>query len=106
MAIQAVMRLVPGSPAGNWMKVVEQSRDADKIAEVSKWDTFAQAMIREFGAPADFGSLVALLNSFKQENNELVCDLYSRLVLCYNDFKLPSPTTSRAIRGTRRMTAR
>ena len=33
MATQAAMKLVPGFPAGNWMKVVEQSRDAAKIAE-------------------------------------------------------------------------
>ena len=93
MATQAAMKLVPGSPAGNWMKVVEQSGDAAKIAEVSKWETFAKAMIREFGAPADFGSLVALLNSFKQEQNELVRDFYHRLLLGYNEFILSLPDT-------------
>ena len=93
MATQAAMKLVPGSPAGNWMKVVEQSKDQAKIAEVSTWDTFAKAMIREFGAPADFGSLVALLNSFKQEQNELVRDFYNRLVLGYNEFTLSLPDT-------------
>ena len=93
MATQAAMKLVPGSPAGNWMKVVEQSGDAVKIAEVSTWDSFAKAMIREFGAPADFGSLVALLNSFKQEQNELVRDFYNRLVLGYNEFTLSLPDT-------------
>ena len=91
MATQAAMKLVPGSPAANWMKVVEQSGDAAKIAEVSTWDSFCKAMIREFGAPADFGSLVALLNSFKQEQNELVRDFYNRLVLGYNEFTLSLP---------------
>ena len=62
MATQAAMKLVPGSPAGNWMKVVEQSKDDKLIAEMGTWDTFSKAMIKEFGAPADFGSLVALLN--------------------------------------------
>ena len=93
MATQAAMKLVPGSPAGNWMKVVEQSKDDDKIKEVSTWDTFAKAMIREFGAPAYFGSLVALLNSFRQEQNELVRDFYNRLVLVYNEFTLSLPDT-------------
>ena len=93
MATQAAMKLVPGSPAGNWMKVVEQSKDDDKIKEVSTWDSFAKAMIREFGAPADFGSLVALLHSFRQEQNELVRDFYNRLVLGYNEFTLSLPDT-------------
>ena len=91
MATQAAMKLVPGSPAANWMKVVEQSRDNAKIAEVSTWEPFCKAMIREFGAPADFGSLVALLHSFKQEQNELVRDFYNRLVLGYNEFTLSLP---------------
>ena len=91
MATQAAMKLVPGSPAANWIKVVEQSGDPDLIAEISKWDTFSAAMSREFGAPADFGSLVALLHSFKQEQNELVRDFYHRLVLGYNEFRLSLP---------------
>ena len=91
MATQAAMKLVPGSPAANWIKVVEQSGDDDLIAEISKWDTFSAAMSREFGAPADFGSLVALLHSFKQEQNELVRDFYHRLVLGYNEFRLSLP---------------
>ena len=91
MATQAAMKLVPGSPAANWIKVVEQSGNDDLIQEISTWDTFSSAMIREFGAPADFGSLVALLHSFKQEQNELVRDFYHRLVLGYNEFRLSLP---------------
>ena len=91
MATQAAMKLVPGSPASNWIKVVEQSGDAAAIAEISTWETFKAAMVREFGAPADFGSLVALLHSFKQEQNELVRDFHNRLVLGYNEFALSLP---------------
>ena len=95
MATQAAMKLVPGSPAANWIKVVEQSGNEDLIDEISTWDTFSSAMIREFGAPADFGSLVALLHSFKQEQNELVRDFYHRLVLGYNEFRLSLPDSFR-----------
>ena len=91
MATQAAMKLVPGSPASNWIKVVEQSGNAQAIAEISSWDSFKAAMVREFGAPADFGSLVALLQSFKQEQNELVRDFHNRLVLGYNEFALSMP---------------
>ena len=91
MATQAAMKLVPGSPASNWIKVVEQSGNAAAIAEISTWESFKAAMVREFGAPADFGSLVALLHSFKQEQNELVRDFYNRLVLGYNEFSLSMP---------------
>ena len=91
MATQAAMKLVPGSPASNWIKVVEQSGNAAAIAEISTWETFKSAMVREFGAPADFGSLVALLQSFKQEQNELVRDFHNRLVLGYNEFALSLP---------------
>ena len=86
MATQAAMKLVPSSPAHNWLKVVEQSNDADKIAALATWDTFSTLMKAEFGAPTDFGTLVSLLQSFKQEQNELVRDYYNRLVLGYNDF--------------------
>ena len=91
MATQAAMKLIPGSPAANWIKVVEQSNNAAAIAEISTWSTFKAAMVREFGAPADFGSLVALLQSFKQEQNELVRDFHNRLVLGYNEFALSMP---------------
>ena len=91
MATQAAMKLVPGSPAANWIKVVEQSGNLAAINEISMWDSFKAAMVREFGAPADFGSLVALLHSFKQGQNELVRDFYNRLVLGYNEFALSMP---------------
>ena len=86
MATQAAMKLVPSSPAHNWLKVVEQSNDADKIADLTTWDTFSALMKAEFGAPTDIGTLISLLQSFKQEQNELVRDYYNRLVLGYNDF--------------------
>ena len=50
--------------------------------------TFEKAMIREFGAPAAFGSLFGLLNSFKQEQNKPVRDFYHPLMLGYSKFIL------------------
>ena len=88
---QAAMKLVPQSPAYNWLKVVEQSNDAPLIAKLGKWETFEILMKKEFGAPTDFGTLVSLLQSFKQEPNELVRDFYNRLVLGYNEFNQSLP---------------
>ena len=50
-------------------------------------------MKKEFGAPTDFGTLVSLLQSFKQEHNNLVRDFYNRLVLGYNEFNQSHPDT-------------
>lgn len=91
IATQAAMKLVPQSPAYNWLKVVEQSGDDARINELKTWATFEKAMTREFGAPTDFGTLVSLLQSFRQESNELVRDFYNRLVLGFNEFNLSLP---------------
>ena len=62
----SVDRNTSGVTIAHWVKAVEQSKDDNKIEEFSTWDTFFKTMIREFSALADFGSLVTLLNSFRQ----------------------------------------
>lgn len=95
---QAILNLVPGSPAGFW----HQRQVIDK-KDLTTWDKFRLAITQEFSVAVDTAKRWEIMKTFVQGKNEKTSAFLNRLAVGHNEV-MQGMTVTPPPRGTEQAT--